>query len=554
MPISPFSRFIRAHYAMLGLIVAFFLSYTILAWYAHPNDEKWVFDAVEALLLFAIDDAYRFFESRAAWHHADGWSWAYLLPADMFFKGVLHTITNSNIFLMRLGHAFINMLGLFMLYQACLYLGVRKWLAVVSVSALLMMPVFIIGSMSFYGESLLTALFGFMIFFHLTGRRYAFCVVASLAPLAQPQGLFLLLPFFVFYLRRRDYFVFLMLGTPGFCYFLYILSVHGSLFEYLNFTQLHKFYPAVPVPMQERGWYAAWITFNPFWVFLAALGGVILIRRGQWVIFASVAGWFLMVAFVMNYRNGYEPRYLLPCLPVMALMAALSAEWVASLPGKKNCPVLGSVCAALMLALPALENLAQSDPIRSSLFAGKRWPLGEPEKGMRYFAKVLSHNSEWGLDAAARLSGFFHSHSDIKLLIVNQHDLFYYLDRRDLPEDVRVVYTPFVPAIAYAAFSGVFYVMSPDRPQVELYQFSEVGDSGVRAVFVGDLSPLGWPVAYENRLFNIHEITASVAQPPSRVYYLRSTKGVSERHYTTPNNCPDEIDFFCPNWSLRRIF
>src|SRR5690606_40517216 len=87
----------------VGVVVAIVLAAHILvAWYAHPSDHKWLLDIIEGLHQFAIDDAYRFFETRRAFEVTGLWSWAYLLPVDALFRAVLHYLTNSDVVMMRL--------------------------------------------------------------------------------------------------------------------------------------------------------------------------------------------------------------------------------------------------------------------------------------------------------------------------------------------------------------------------------------------------------------------------------------------------------------------
>src|SRR5690606_10533283 len=93
----------RACFRLLaGVAVAMVLGvYLFVAWHSHPSDQKWLLDVVEGIHQFAIDDAYRFFETRRAFDVSGLWSWAYLLPVDAFFRAVLHYLTNSDVAMMR---------------------------------------------------------------------------------------------------------------------------------------------------------------------------------------------------------------------------------------------------------------------------------------------------------------------------------------------------------------------------------------------------------------------------------------------------------------------
>lgn len=535
--------------SILLLLSVFGCVYAVFAWHSQPGDVLWVFDVIEGLHQHAIDDAYRYFETRALWHNPDVWSWAYLLPVDAVFKAALHALTGSDIFLMRMGHVLVNLVGVYFLYRSCLILGVRPVVAWLASGALMIMPLFMIVSMSFYGESLLTAMAAAAMYLHLAGHRRLFCVTASLMPLVQLQGLYLISGYFLSFFLRREWRLFFLLAVPGFIYFLNVMYVHGGVFEFLSFTQLHKLYPALPVPIQERGWSGVIETLNPVFLLVVTLGGYVAGRR-LWPTLAGTTFWLAQVATVMTYLNGYEPRYLLPCLPPLFAAYAVGIDRIWSGLRSRLGPHWSGLSACAILACITAENLGQSDPIRAIYLGERRWPVGEPHTAVRHFVKVRSYNSRFGEDAARRIEYYLTHNQDVKLLVVNQHNLFYYLNRRNMPHDVRVVYTPFPPLLATPAFEGAFHAVSPDHPQAAFYRFSRIPGDGERAIFVGDFSPFGWEPSYTNRNFAIYETFYEMVDPPSRIHVIhRMGRDKSNPSaYRSRNLCPGEQDVICPDW------
>lgn len=544
-------RCLTRHQGMAACLCAFFLLYVVLAAHAFPADDSWLFDAIEAVRLFAIDDAYRFFETRSAWHHADVWSWMYLLPVDLAFNGLLHTLTNSDLFMMRMAHVLTNLVGVAFLYRCCLMLGVTRPLAVLSCAALMAMPLFAVASMSFYGESLLTALLPVTFFAHLAGHRRLFCLLASLLPLVHQEGFYFIAPFFLYYLLRREFLFFVLLALPGFLYFVNLIVVHGSPLQAFGHTQLHKLYPALPTPFQQRGWTAAFVTLNPFLLLLAAAGMARAARTPIWPAVAGMLLWLVTVVGPMSHLNGYEPRYLMPCLPMLFLLSALALQAGYARLRERGA---GAAATALLVAAPmlalAVENLGQSDPLRANLLGGQRWPGGQVAEGARYFFRVLADNHDQGRDAANRIHNFLRWNPDVRLLFVNRHEIFYFLDRRQMPDAVRVVYSPFLAQVAHEAFGGRMLGVSANHPQAAFYRFHLPGLRPARAVFVGDFSFLGWKPAYENRAVRIHEASYEIVSPPRklRIVDRLGDAGPGSVPYWTRNLCAEEPGYYCPDW------
>src|SRR5690606_36373552 len=183
--------------------------------------------------------------------------------------------------------------------------------------------------------------------------------------------------------------------------------------------------------------------------------------------------------------------------------------------------------------------------------------IGEPHIEVQHFIEIKSRQSELGNDVASRVEWFLRANSDYKLLVINQHEIFYYLDRGNMPDDVRVVYTPFSPDSAYPAFGGRFYALSPDHPQAAFYGFQKESDMATgKAVSVGDFSFLGWEPAYQNRSYSVYELGYELVAPPEKIYiHHRMDKENAKKDYFAGKNlCEDADEYICPDWRPLRFF
>lgn len=501
---------------------------------------------------FAIDDAYRFFESQSVWDKKGVWFWYYLLPGDAFLKGLLHTVTDSNIFGMRMAHIAFNFAGIFFLYKSCLLLGVTRWLALAVCISLLSMPLFFVVSMSFYAESLLAPFFCFAIYCYLSKQNRRFLLIAALLPFIHLQGIFLVMPFWIYLLVNKRLADFFILVLPGIVYVVLISLYYGNPLLFFSVQQLYKLYPATFVPMQERGWGAAFVTLNPFFVGAALIGGLRQLRSEKWPIFVGPLLLFLMVILPLTYLNGYEPRYLFACLPPFFLFAATALEVIREWVSEHINNVTAACLVGLLLAATTFENFAQSDPVRARYFAGQRWPVGQLSEGVSVFFGIKSHNTRHGTDMARRIENFLTWNPEIRLLVVNNHNLFYYLDRNNMPDSVKVVYSPYPAHRVYEAFQGKFFGMTPDDVS-RFYRFSREKDgAGEPALFVGDYSFKDWPAAYANMQYSVYELEYQIVAPPEKLTTLEGSAaaGNRKRYYWGKNLCEDAIGYYCPDWGI----
>lgn len=292
-------------------------------------------------------------------------------------------------------------------------------------------------------------------------------------------------------------------------------------------------------------------TFNLLLVLLSIAGAALVWKR-VWPVYTGIALWFFQVSTAMTYTNGYEPRYLFPCLPAIFLTLSCCLDYLSRrFNSRKGGTGNGLFPVILVLLALTLENFGQSDPIRENYFGGRRWPIGEPHVGVNLFVSVQSRSEFNGQDLARRIEAFLSENREFKLLMVNQHEIFYFLDRIRMPEDVRIAYTPFPPALAYPAFLGKFFALSPSKPQAEFYEFFKEEYSGQgKALFVADFEPLGWRPNYKNQHYSVYQVGYKISEPPEKIFIIHRMSGVASdpSHYKGKNLCPSQDGHVCPDW------
>src|SRR5699024_3823632 len=200
----------------------------------------------------------------------------------------------------------------------------------------------------------------------------------------------------------------------------------------------------------------------------------------------------------------------------------------------------------VLLLFFTIENLGQSDPIRQNFLAAKRWPVGEPHIGVPKFISIKSDSSKHGNDIARRVEAFLQNNESYKLVMINQHEVFYYLDKNNIPNDVKIAYTPFPPMLAYPAFGGRFHALSSQHPQAGFYQFDNVRVVGTeKALFIGDFSLLGLEADYQNPQYLVYELGYKFVNAPRIVHIIHRMETSKEsQHYKGRNLCPELENVF----------
>lgn len=511
---------------LLSLLVAFsllvFLAfYCALAVHSYPSDNAWFFDFIEGEKIFFIDDAYRYYEGRAALYNFEVWSWVYMLPADLAYKALSAWVSGGDIVWMRIINIFVNIFAAYVFYAALLRAS-RPALALSGMVALLAMPLYFSVVISFFGESFLVALVCFWLYFHVSEKNYHACIVAAAMPLVQPEGLFLILPYVLMHLFHKRWAFTAIVLAPGFLYFVFILSVYGGrIDEYLrlHFT-ITTLYQALPGGIFDKTPFSILVTLNPVLCSVSVLG-LLWCYRVIGILYLGGIFWVTFYALVVMPLQGYEARFLVPTLPLLIFSVVQFLETLRRYFSVRK----GVFFAKLLSPMPILfmifivvENLGQMDPIRENFLGGKRWPTGENLTGMRTFLNIKSKNSAYGSDMAGRVQGFLSFNEDYRWLIVQDHDFFYYLDPSKIREDVRVCFLPFKTLSVYYAFENHFFCMSPDNPRVGFFRITDAREPKAgRALLVGNLSLYDFTPAYENHRFRVYEISYFESGPPERM-------------------------------------
>lgn len=500
--------------AILLLIAAL---YMILAKVTSSGPQWLVLDLVDNFKIFGIDDSYRYYAAQHAWQQPELYSWSYVLPVGLILDGLLATLLNGDLYLMRCAHALAAIASLWLTYAAGTRLGAPRWTMIIAVLLLALMPLYVFVSISFLAESWLTLL-ATATFYAFIRKQYVLCaMIGSLLPLTRPEGLFLIAPLAVFLLRHWRLRELILLGLPGLLYLIHLVVTLSPLSMYwdwrLHLRTLINVYHA-------EGFYRAsgfFSTFNPFWT-LPALATLFLPPLRQlWPIWTGAllsATWFIVS--ILRELSFYEARYFTAMLPLLTVSWALFYAWLSARPAfahtQKGLATLFIIASLLLGA----EHLLQFDPVKAQIGNGERWPVAGPKPIGQGFTAISVEEMQARADTVKTIDRLIRQYPRIDTLVLFDTELFYYLDPKRLPRHVRITYAPASSHIALNLFGGSFFSMYPDGAQYAYYNFRlPTREHRPEALYIGQMScPLCKPI-YQAGSFQIFRFAYNTTMSPS---------------------------------------
>ncbi|MDF3029541.1 MAG: hypothetical protein K0R03_99 [Moraxellaceae bacterium] len=499
------------------LFLVFLAAYLFLATYVCRDITRNTFDVIQGGHVFDIDDSYRLFLSRGPLLSPGLWVWNFILPVNVAFDGFFSAVTNHGIYWMRASHIIVVLLSLYLVYRAGRNLGISAAWTLGSCCLLMLMPLYALLSMSFYGESLLAAGMGVVIYAMATGRQRLTVFFLSLFPLIRPEGIFFLGSTALGYLHQRRFKSLILLVLPGFIYFCIMLYFFSSISGFMGWrTMLDKHYGLLPPEESVMGHgLMPYYTINPLWwmagVSAAWLSSVRVLRP----LFAGAAIFILYIA-VQSYMGEVraEPRYFYSLLPLFALSLAAGMDALC-----RRIPVnkrrIAQVACSGFMVLVIMENFAQIDAVRANLFADRRWPLPGGKGASPYLYIEDPEITQWRQTTSRFLEAYSHYDRSIKKIIIHAYPFFYELNPDRLPDGVEVEYAPMTPKGAFNYFGGNFYAMFPRIPQYAFYTFAPASsavanDGGSYALYVGGLYNGIHPPLFANPIYQVYKVRYEV--------------------------------------------
>ena len=431
---------VAAAVALLACVVIYFL----LAWKASAAETRWQLDVIDGITVFYGDDAYRYFLARSAWIDPDIALQGFVLPAALFLDGVLATLVDNSLLLMRSAHAVISLFSIWLLYLAGRQLKVPAAIMLPSSLILALMPFYGYVSLSFYGEFWLAAAVSIALWAMLSRRIGLFVCLISVMPLLRQEGIYFLIMGTVFLAIERKRWPFLMAYIPGGVYFLVLLfSENGLQGSFYWRAELRQFLNMIEFSNNPL---AMLNTYNNIWLFGGAVGLLLKPARPVWPFSVAACLWLSVVFFVVYFKLGdYEPRYTVPALPLIALGWGVLLAWLGTklkgvISERILTPALIGLCAFVLL-----ENLLQLHAVNQVVaYYRSHSELPDFRDASVQDVLFLPRKPEEVEDAVFMADFAAHlvqENPRINALVVSDVFLFYFLDAESLGADVNVAFS-----------------------------------------------------------------------------------------------------------------
>lgn len=494
------------------------VAYVLLAWLISQDTYRAAFDAVHGYRMFDIDDAYRQYLASASVSLPGVWLWNYYLPFNFVFDGVFSRLTGHSVFWMRVPHVLANVGGLWLVYRAGRHLAIHSGWLLLTLAVLLLMPLYAFLSMSFYGESLLTALMGVVIYALALGHGKCLIISAAALPFVRPEGAFYLGALTLHRLWQRHFWQAALMMLPAILYFLAILwafdfswgsywqdrSAYDSLYQVLGTSDA----------LRNEAW-LPYFTINPLWWLLGLAGGFLPSMKRFRPLFA---GAILMMLFWFNDMNNGnangEARYYLSLMPLFVLSQAALLQTVVTWCQERRQRLAVGVAVLLMLFV-MLENLLQLDPLRNTYFEGNRYPVGQTQSRYQQFNVLPESYAQSLKEAYAFTCAYTKYDTSVDRLVVHAFQWFNKSTLCDLASGVRVGLAFMDPQTVFRHTEGYFFTMFPELPHYAFYQFFPAPNERTRngeryalyvtmhdAVFPGEIiQPL-----FANQMFSVFKV------------------------------------------------
>ena len=177
--------------------------YLLLAALVSGDGGWWIIDYVDGQNVFYGDDAYRFFLARSAWTTPELYAYNFVLPGQLVLDGAIVSLAGGDLFLSRCVHAVVGAATVAMLYLTAKRLGCSPSIAFCAVMLVALLPRYAMMSLSFYGELWLALFIVLALYFYLRAGYARMAVLASWLPLLRPEGIFFIVPIWIFLVREK---------------------------------------------------------------------------------------------------------------------------------------------------------------------------------------------------------------------------------------------------------------------------------------------------------------------------------------------------------------
>ncbi|MCC2636548.1 MAG: hypothetical protein K0Q68_267 [Moraxellaceae bacterium] len=447
--ISSFLQFLwRERRTWLAIFVLAFLYGYVIG--VIRGSGEWLYvDEVGGNNFFWGDDAYRWFLARSAWIKPDAYWFNFALPVWLFLEGVLVTLSQNDLLHARYIKAVLTAVSVILVYRTCIRLGLARWAASAGAFLLATMPLYVFMGMSFYGESWLAFLMTASMYCYVHGHKKWFLLIVSVMPLVRPESILLILTFSAIYLHQRNWRYVVALLSCGGIFFL-------SIFAFSEPAAFFGWRAEASRVYQAQGEFYGWGGRNLLDVFavplvIPALIGMATQKVRPLYGFCIGALLFVLIRTILYSSNigFFESRYYSPLMPIVIVGFVGFISSVHDLIEKNGffgrSPYFPLVTLVVLVFGCHFYSLTT---LRTALVLGIEH--GTPfrhlstnwEEGGKLYGLSLEEKAYFReyADVAVKMLTM---NPDIKVLVVGNIQVFYFLDPELIPTHVRVVFSPF---------------------------------------------------------------------------------------------------------------
>lgn len=465
---------VRWHKITTVTFIMAMAGYIFVSWFVTQDGTRGTFDSIQMSHIFGIDDAYRFYLSSELFSNIGMWFWSYYLPGNFVIDGFLSLLTGHDQFIMRSSHIILYLSGIWLTQKSGLRLGIPyKWIWLSSI-ILLLMPLNILISMSFYGELLLAFLIGLSIYAHTYKIPSLAIASISIMPFIRPEGAFYLMAVFFNKIINKKYKESILIATPSLIY-IFFIAVH------FDFDIIDYFYWRVALVLftsylpghanQIYNVVEPFFTINIAWWVIGFTGLFLSSVKVLRPLFfgATIVIFFYVVGAFFSGRN--ETRYFFSIFPLFMISQASAFFCIENILRKNNVRLAKHIVYTI-IAFILFENLLQVDVLRNRYFNGKRFPITIVSGGRESFQ---IQNGEMIYKLTAQVKRIILTHAkknkNIDKVIIHPLPLLYEIKRSELPSRIELDFSFIDSRGVNDYLSGHFFTIFPEKEQYSIIKF-----------------------------------------------------------------------------------
>lgn len=501
------------------LALSLMMLYVGIAWLARGENEWWYIDFVAGTNVYWGDDAYRFFLARTAWLNPDAYWFNFVLPGALILDGLVATLSNGHVFYAHAIKSLPLTASIILVYFTCIRLEVSRLWAIVASVVLGLTPIYVLVSLSFYGESWFVFLASFALFLLASNRVLAAALVIGVMPLFRLEGLAFAISFAILGLRDRSWRASIAVFVPGVIYFLMIIALGPGLTTFVGWRfEITEVYKALGI------WYGGELSrvFDAFyWPWLLAAVAALCLKEARPILIMLIGSVIVALQVILSSRferSALEPRLLVVIFPVIAVGLALALQKQEAMLKQRRRALL--VCTSIvfigLILFSHISSIHVFSQLRQYVIANGRLPLevlDNPFKMETYFKKAGAEKVAGYREYAEVAMQMISQNLAIETLMVSDPHVLYYLDPKRLPDNVDVVFALFGwptldPVLDGSVTSGYF-----PHPPFSAYYLLERPKAGSRLLlYLDDMGIEGYPYHWVVKGNNIYLFSATKVQ------------------------------------------